>query len=63
MELFGIIVAGLAIVAAILLAPLAVIWALNTIFALSIAITFKAWLAMVVLLAIMSPWHYAGGKK
>jgi hypothetical protein len=31
-----------------LLGPLAAIWALNTLFALSIAYTLKSWLAMMV---------------
>lgn len=33
----------------VLLAPLAVIWALNTLFSLGIAFTFWSWLAVVVL--------------
>ena len=37
--------------------PLAVIWALNTLFALGIAYTFWNWLAMVVLVAFFGKSH------
>lgn len=36
------------------LAPLAVLWALNTLFALGLAYTFVNWLAVFVLLAAVS---------
>ena len=36
------------------LAPLAVLWALNTLFALGLAYTFVNWLAVIVLLAAVS---------
>ena len=41
----GIIILGVAI---IILWPLAIIWALNTLFALSIGYTFWTWLAVLV---------------
>lgn len=41
----------LTIVLWVLLWPLAAIWALNTLFAMSIAYSFWNWLAMVVLVA------------
>ena len=37
------------VIAVIILAPLAIIWALNTLFALSIAYNFWTWLAILVL--------------
>ena len=40
------------IVALVALGPLVVIWALNTIFGLSIAYTFWTWLAMIVLMGV-----------
>ena len=41
----------IALILWVFLWPLAVIWALNTLFALGIAYTFWNWLAMVVLVA------------
>lgn len=38
-------------IAAVILAPLSVIWALNTLFALGIAYNFWTWLAVLVLTA------------
>ena len=38
-----------ALIALVILAPLAVIWSLNTLFGLGIAYTFTNWLAMVIL--------------
>ena len=43
------------IIAALVASPLATIWALNTLFGLGIAYTFKTWLAALVLGAILSP--------
>jgi hypothetical protein len=40
---------GLLIILLIIFAPLAIIWALNTLFALGLAYTFWNWLAVVVL--------------
>ena len=39
------------VIAIVILAPLAVIWALNTLFALGIAYNFWTWLAVLVLTA------------
>lgn len=36
------------------LAPLAVLWALNTLFALGLAYTFTNWLAVFVLIVVLS---------
>jgi hypothetical protein len=47
------------IVGAIVVVPLALIWALNTLFALGIAYTMKTWLAMLLLSAVFS----AGSAK
>lgn len=43
--------AGLVIVvvAAVLLSPLAVVWALNTLFGLGIAYTWQTWLSVLIL--------------
>ncbi len=43
------------IVAALVLVPFAAIWALNTLFGLGIAFTFKTWAAATILGAIVSP--------
>jgi hypothetical protein len=48
------LIAAIVIVAA-LVTPLAAIWALNTLFVLAIAYTFKTWLAALVLGAIINP--------
>jgi hypothetical protein len=48
------LIAAIVIVAA-LVTPLAAIWALNTLFGLGIAYTFKTWLAALVLGAILNP--------
>jgi uncharacterized membrane protein YphA (DoxX/SURF4 family) len=48
------LIAAIVIVAA-LVTPLAAIWALNTLFGLAIAYTFKTWLAALVLGAILNP--------
>jgi hypothetical protein len=44
-----IFIIALLIVALIILVPFAVIWALNTLFALSIAYTFWTWLSVIIL--------------
>lgn len=41
------------LIAVIIFIPIAVIWALNTLFALGIALTFKTWLATLVLSGIV----------
>jgi hypothetical protein len=43
------------IIAALVVTPLTGIWALNTLFGLGIAFTFKTWVAATVLIAIVSP--------
>ncbi len=48
------LIAAIVIVAA-LVTPLGGIWALNTLFGLGIAYTFKTWLAALVLGAILNP--------
>ena len=50
-----IIAIGLAMVVAVLLGPLAVIWAVNELFATSIAYTFWTWLAVIIIGAFISP--------
>lgn len=45
----------LLIILLVVLMPLAVIWALNTLFALSIAYTFWTWLAVLILAGTISP--------
>lgn len=49
MQILGFIVGVLLIVVALLLVPMATIWALNTVFALGIAYTFYTWLGILVL--------------
>ena len=49
MKNFFIVGAIIAIIAGILLFPLATIWALNTLFGLGIAYTWKTWLAVIVI--------------
>lgn len=48
----GMILFALLILAAIIFIPMLVIWALNTLFALSIAYTFINWAAVYVLIAV-----------
>ena len=48
----GVILAGI-VVAFIIFVPLAAIWALNTLFALAIAYTFKTWFAALVLAGLV----------
>ena len=47
----GIISVVILVVALVIIGPLAVIWALNTLFGLGIAYTFWTWLAVLVLSA------------
>jgi hypothetical protein len=42
------------------LSPLGLVWALNTLFGLGIAYTFKSWVAGLVLLVLLAP---KGGSK
>lgn len=53
-------IAGLAllVLALIVLGPLAVIWALNTLFSLGIAYTFWNWLAVVVLQSFVFSFRF-----
>lgn len=51
----AIIVLVLLLLVILALAPLAVIWSLNTLFGLSIGFTFINWLATVVLLIAVKP--------
>jgi hypothetical protein len=44
----------------IVLAPLAMIWAVNTLFGTAIAFTFKTWLAAFLL---STPFGYSAGKR
>lgn len=38
-------------------APLAAIWALNTLFGVDIAVTWRTWLAGLILLGLISPYY------
>jgi hypothetical protein len=42
-------------IAALIVVPLAVIWALNTLFGLAIPVAFDTWLAVAILAAVVSP--------
>jgi hypothetical protein len=53
MKEFLTLIVILLVIALIVLFPLAVIWALNTLFALSIGYTFWTWLATVVLCMVV----------
>ena len=53
MAVLGGVLAGVLLIAAIILVPIAVIWALNTLFALGIVLTVKTWLAALVLSSII----------
>jgi len=46
------------IIALIILGPLAVIWALNTLFSMGIVYTFWTWLAVVVLQTMIFSAHF-----
>lgn len=50
----GIIAIVALVVALVILGPLAIIWALNTLFGLGIAYTFWTWLAVLVLSATIN---------
>ncbi len=50
----GIIAIVTLVVALVILGPLAIIWALNTLFGLGIAYTFWTWLAVLVLSATIN---------
>lgn len=50
--IFGIIVV---LIVAIIFGPIITIWALNTVFGLGIAYTFKTWLAVLFLTALFAP--------
>lgn len=58
-------IAGIVIVAIVLifLGPLAVIWALNTLFALGIPYTFWTWLAVLVLNTTISGSKISTNKQ
>jgi hypothetical protein len=47
------VILALIAIALIILGPLATIWALNTLFLLSIAYTFETWLATMILQSIV----------
>lgn len=49
MKALGLILFTGIIISLIILTPFAIIWALNTLFALNIAYTFWSWLAVIVL--------------
>jgi hypothetical protein len=57
MKLVSVIALWVLIVALIIFFPFAVIWALNTLFALGIAYTFWTWLAMVVVISFFGTGH------
>jgi len=50
------------VVLCIVFGPLAVIWALNTLFGLTIAYTFKTWLAALMLAGIVGGTSKASSK-
>ena len=50
-------------IALIIMGPIAAIWALNTVFSLSIAYTFKTWAAMLILELIMAPKNWQSKEK
>lgn len=52
MDTFITFIVVLLVIALIILFPFAAIWALNTLFGLSIAYTFWTWLAAVVLMMV-----------
>lgn len=55
MKTLSTVTAVLLLVLAIIFFPFAVIWALNTLFGLTIGYTFWTWLAVVVLSSVISP--------
>jgi hypothetical protein len=50
------------LVSLIVCAPLAVVWALNTLFSMGLAYTWREWLAVVVLLGALSTPSGRGAK-
>lgn len=58
----GIIAGVILVVALVILGPLAVIWALNTLFGLGIAYTFWTWLAVLVLSGTISSSRVSSTK-
>jgi hypothetical protein len=52
-SMFYIVSALLLVAVLIVFVPLVVIWALNTLFALSIAYTFWTWLSVVILTSVI----------
>jgi hypothetical protein len=55
MKNLSIVAVFVLILLAIIFFPFAVIWALNTLFGLSIGYTFWTWLAVVVLSSVINP--------
>jgi hypothetical protein len=55
MNMFAAIAVAAVAIAAIIVTPIASIWALNVLFGLGIAYTVKTWLAALILAAIVSP--------
>ena len=55
MSLSTAILIFLGILVLVLIGPFLTIWALNTLFSLSIAYTIKTWLAAFILIAFMAP--------
>ena len=53
MAVVGVIAVVALVVALLVLSPLAIIWALNTLFLLAIPYNFWTWLAVVVLLLLL----------
>ena len=51
------------VIAIVILIPLAVIWALNTLFNLGIAYNFWTWLAMAVLTGTFGKTDYVKNRK
>jgi hypothetical protein len=51
------------VIAIVILTPLAVIWALNTLFNLGIAYNFWTWLAMAVLTGTFGKTDYVKNRK
>jgi hypothetical protein len=55
MKNLSIVAVFVLILLAIIFFPFAVVWALNTLFGLTIGYTFWTWLAVVVLSSVISP--------
>jgi len=54
--------AGIALLVGVILIPWALVWALNTLFPLTIPYTFKTWLAGFVLLVFVNTNYYPSKK-